>query len=199
MKMKKLTILMIAVVALGVFALPTTLSIGAGQHKFLQAGTTAGGQTDLTTFCAQCHSTDTLKSTEIDLSDTNLYYGTPGSTKIHSSLFAPGSGGCASCHAIDGGYAQVNGGGVNDPTNKVQHAAALPSCLKCHTAGTNLATKDVMTELNAVTEAHKNFKTAADDDIQCIGCHTAVTKNAAGLTYTYNPAVPVLGLVIGTP
>jgi len=48
--MKKLTILMIAVVAIGVFALPTTLSIGAGQHQFLQAGTTAGGQTDLGRF-----------------------------------------------------------------------------------------------------------------------------------------------------
>lgn len=192
MKMKKLTILMIAVVAIGVFALPTTLSIGAGQHKFLQAGTTAGGQTDLVEFCAQCHSTDTLKSGEIDQSDTNLYYGTPDTSKIHSSLFAPGAGGCASCHAIDGGYGQT------DPANKVQHAASLPSCLKCHTAGVNLATKDVMLELNADTEAHKNFVSAADNDIQCIGCHTGVTKTGA-ISYSYSPAVVVSGLTIGTP
>lgn len=196
MKMKKLTILMIAVVAIGIFALPTTLSIGAGQHKFLQAGTTAGGQTDLVDFCAQCHSTDTLKSGEIDQSDNNLYYGTPDSSKIHSSLFAPGAGGCASCHAIDGGYAQEIGG-VRDPTNKVQHAAALPSCLKCHAAGPNLATKDVTLELDATTEAHKNFK-STDDDIQCIGCHTAVTKSGA-VSYTYSPAVTTNGLTIGTP
>lgn len=197
MKMKKLTILMIAVVAIGVFALPTTLSIGAGQHKFLQAGTIAGGQTDLVAFCNQCHSTDTLKSGEIDQSDTNLYYGTPDTSLIHSSLFAVGAGGCASCHAIDGGYAQQVGG-VNDPTNKVQHAASLPSCLKCHTAGPTLATKDVMLELNAPTEAHKNFNAAADNDIQCIGCHTAVTKSGS-VSYSYSPAVVVSGLTIGTP
>lgn len=202
MKMKKLTILMIAIVAIGVFALPTSLSIGQGQHKFLQAGSTGAGQTDLVAFCAQCHSTDTLKSSEIDQSDTNLYYGSPNDvTKIHSSLFAPGAGGCASCHAIDGGYAQQIGG-VRDPTNKVQHAAALPSCLKCHTTGYpggNLMTKDVMLELNAGTEAHKNFATASpDDDIECIGCHTAVTKSGA-VSYTYSPAVDVLGLTIGTP
>jgi cytochrome c553 len=197
MKMKKLTILMIAVIAIGIFALPTTLSIGAGQHKFLQAGTTAGGQTALVDFCNQCHSTDTIKSGEIDQSDNNLYYGTPDASKIHSSLFAPDAGGCASCHAIDGGYAQVVGG-VRDPANKVQHAAALPSCLKCHTAGPDLATKDVMLELNAVTEVHKDFKTEADDDIQCIGCHTAVTKSGS-VTYTYSPAVKINGLTIGTP
>jgi len=198
MKMKKLTILMIAVVAIGVFALPTTLSIGAGQHKFLQAGTTAGGQTDLVTFCAQCHSTDTLKTTEIDASDNNLYFGNPDTSKIHSSLFAPGAGGCASCHAIDGGYAQEPTTGVRDPSNKVQHAAALPSCLKCHTAGADLVIRDVLIELNAPTEAHKNFKTAADDDIQCIGCHTAVTKSGS-VSYTYSPAVTTNGLTIGTP
>lgn len=197
MKMKKLTILMIAVIAIGFFALPTMLSIGAGQHKFLQAGTTANGQTDLVVFCNQCHSTDTLKSSEIDQSDTNLYYGTPDTSKIHSSLFAPGGGGCAACHSIDGGYAQEVGG-VRNPVNKIQHAAALPSCLKCHTAGDNLATKDVMLELNAVTEVHRNFKTSADDDIQCIGCHTAVTKSGS-VSYTYSPAVTTNGLTIGTP
>jgi len=197
MKMKKLTILMIAVVAIGVFALPTTLSIGAGQHKFLQAGTVAGGQTDLVAFCDQCHSTDTLKSGEIDLSDRNLYYGTSDTSRIHSSLFAPGAGGCASCHAIDGGYAQETLG-VRDPTNKVQHAASLPSCLKCHTAGPTLATKDVLLELNHATEAHNNFKTALDNDIQCIGCHTAVTISGV-VTYTYSPAVTTNGLTIGTP
>jgi cytochrome c553 len=197
MKMKKLTILMIAVVAIGIFALPTTLSVGAGQHKFLQAGTVSGGQTDLVVFCAQCHSTDTLKSSEIDQSDKNLYYNQTDTSRIHSSLFAPGAGGCASCHAIDGGYAQTVGG-VRDPTNKVQHAAALPSCLKCHTSGTNrtLMTKDVMLELNAPTEAHKNFKTSADDDIQCIGCHTAVTKSGA-VSYSYGPGQNFNGLQIG--
>src|SRR4030066_1628490 len=197
MKMKKLTIFMIAVVAIGIFALPTTLSVGAGQHKFLQAGTIAGGQTDLVAFCDQCHSTDTLKAGEIDQSDTNLYYGTPDTSLIHASLFAPGAGGCASCHAIDGGYAQEVGG-ARDPPKKVQHAASLPSCLKCHTAGPNLATKDVMLELNAPTAAHKDFKTAADDDIQCIGCHTAVTKSGAE-SYTYGPGQNFNGLQIGNP
>ena len=185
---------MLATIVIGT-GMATTLSVGAGQHKFLQAGTTSAGQTDLVTFCGQCHSTDTIKSDEIDQSDTNLYYGTPGTSKIHSSLFSSGSGGCASCHEIDGGYAQEVGG-IRNPDNKVQHAASLPSCLKCHTSGNNLATKDVMLELNAPTEAHKNFKTVADDDIQCIGCHTAVTKSGA-VSYNYDTGQTISGLQIG--
>jgi len=47
--------------------------------------------------------------------------------------------------------------------------------LKCH-AGAGAYQKDVIIELN--NDAHAGFTSATDDDIQCIGCHTAVTKVA---------------------
>jgi len=193
MKMGKLAILMIAVVAIGFFALPASLSVGTGQHKFRQANSL---DTDLVTFCGQCHgATDTIFPNEINQSDHNVLYGTRDVTRIHSSLFGPGQAGCASCHEITGGYSRA------DPANpaKVEHAAKIPSCLKCHAAGTDLITVDVLVELNATTEAHRNFKNIpgdAQNDIYCIGCHTYVDKRGA-IEYSYEPGVMFRGLSIG--
>ncbi len=127
MKNKKLVILMIAVVAIGVFALPTTLSVGQGQHKFRQAGS---AETDLVTFCGQCHgATDALYTTEIAQSDHSVLYGDEGAgtTRVHGSLFLPGALGCAACHEISTNY-----GDVTQLGSKVEHAAKIPSCRKCH-------------------------------------------------------------------
>ncbi len=186
MKNKKLVILMIAVVAIGVFALPTTLSVGQGQHKFRQAGS---AETDLVTFCGQCHgATDALYTTEIAQSDHSVLYGDEGAgtTRVHGSLFLPGALGCAACHEISTNY-----GDVTQLGSKVEHAAKIPSCRKCHAAGPDLITNDVAVELGVTTEAHRNFAAAdatsgTQNDLSCIGCHTYVTKSGQ-ITYSYEP------------
>lgn len=197
MKMGKLAIIMIAVVAIGFFALPATLSVGAGQHKFRQAGS---AQTSLVDFCGQCHglSTDAVYA-EITQSDENVMYAgfNPGTNgRIHNSLFASGQAGCASCHEITGGYGNVS----NVPTGKVEHAAKIPSCIKCHSAsGDSFFGNDVKVELSNPNEAHRNFNNLTGDsrdDIYCIGCHTYVDKRGA-ITYSYEPGVEFRGLSIG--
>src|SRR3990170_8087456 len=179
MKMNKLTILMIAVVAIGVFALPSSLSVGAGQHKF----TTVQSAGAVNAFCSQCHGGADAIASELALSNNSKVslFG----AKIHASQT------CGSCHAITGGYATAINTGIDYQSE--EHAAALPSCLKCHASKINTVGKELA---NATAEAHFNFKSATDDDIQCIACHTAVTKTGS-ITYSYNAGQTVSGLKIG--
>ncbi|HWR26751.1 MAG TPA: hypothetical protein VN316_02630 [candidate division Zixibacteria bacterium] len=184
--MTKISILMIAVVAIGIFALPASMSIGAGQHKFRQydsANTTAAQ------FCGQCHG-DNVQA-ELDASDArsanNALLGYAGvGVRVHGTI------GCQSCHAITEGY--MKAGGKTNATS--QHAALLPSCLNCHGAGNTWGFNNVAAELSNTTEAHKFFNSTTDDDIQCIGCHTYVNKSGT-ISYTTSGGVTAKGLLIG--
>src|SRR3989304_8800689 len=147
MKMNKLTILMIAVVAIGVFALPSSLSVGAGQHKF----TTVQSAGAVNAFCSQCHGGADAIATELSQSDNSKV--SSFAAKIHVSQT------CGSCHAITEGYANA-GSGIDVQGD--EHAAKLPSCLKCHASKINTVGKELA---NATAEAHFNFKSAVDDDI----------------------------------
>jgi hypothetical protein len=185
MKMTKLTIFMLAVVAIGIFALPSTLSVGVGQHKFRTYGTV---ETDGAAFCAQCHKSGDTVSNELLASDTRdtaaMGYGGIGD-KIHSSIW------CGDCHEITEGYEVA--------AVSTEHAAKNPSCLKCHGAGNTYGYNDVTVELSQLTESHKNFVVAGDDDVQCIACHTYVTKEGT-ITYTFDTSFGVVskGLTIGS-
>ena len=138
---------MIAVVAIGIFALPMTLSVGVGQHKFRTYGTT---ETTGAQFCGQCHKSGDTVSNELLSSDTRdtaaMGYAASG-TKIHSTLW------CGDCHAITQGYEQA--------AASTEHAAKNPSCLKCHGTGNTLGFNQVNLELAQTTESHKNFKDTA--------------------------------------
>lgn len=196
MKISKLTILMIAVVAIGIFALPGAFSVNTGQHNFRQID-----PANPDAFCNQCHGGPDSVATELNLSQNGLYN---GKIRIHSTQ------NCGDCHQLTQGY------GTSAPGSKTEHAAIIPSCLKCHSFATNDGISDraglgfdVPTELNGTKEAHAPFWAASKaanttdaantDDLACLGCHTAVPKSGSivydyTITHTYNLA----GLTIGS-
>jgi mono/diheme cytochrome c family protein len=187
MKKSKIYIVMIAVLAIGLFGLPGTFSVNTGQHIFKQIN-----PDDPDTFCNQCHGGTDSVATEISLSDTGIYSG----LQIHSTQ------NCGDCHQLTQGYGNSTG------STKTEHAAIIPSCLKCHGAAAVLGF-NVANELNGTKEAHKPFWTnslaantpddANTDDIACLGCHTAVPKSGSIVyDYTITHTTTLNGLTIGS-
>lgn len=189
MKRNKLIIVMISIIAIGLFALPATFSYSNDMHTFKQIDPT--NATTINAFCLKCHD-DTINA-QLIASDTGLYTNLDGT--IHSSI------GCQGCHQITGG---AGGPGYNKGQVTTEHAARLPSCLECHsgTSGVIGVTKlmeigDATHELMAPTEAHKNFNTTSDNDIQCIGCHTLTPVTGTVSASISSPPVDISGLRIG--
>lgn len=175
----KLTIVMIAVVAIGIFALPSVMSVGTGQHTFNN-----GSAVD----CNKCHanSADAVNN-ELKASGTTMYttLGAYVGDKIHK-LEAPGVPAtglvsqCKDCHELAAGPRTL--GGTQDHTG----VTLKPVCTDCH----NL----VAGELGGSNEPHSGFATEGNKG--CLGCHTAVTV-AGSPSYTYSASVTSLGLTIG--
>jgi hypothetical protein len=195
MKKNQLIILMIAVIAIGLFALPSTFSYAGQMHTFRQIDPTSPAT--INQFCEKCHTGDV--QAQLDASDKGLYQ---GNGIIHATI------GCAGCHQItrDGGPNGYNNGQFGyDPSLtetgagvSIEHAARIPSCLDCHIAGAPLIQwGDAGNEIRADTEAHKNFKFATDNDLECIGCHTDVARTGS-VSSTFQPApLSYGGLTIG--
>lgn len=167
---------MIAAVAIGMFALPATFSLGGEQHRFKTVESAEG----VTAFCEGCHlaGTGDAIQTQLDNSGQNALYASTDSGVIHSTQS------CGTCHGVTGGYAlsTTNAAGT--------HAAELPSCLKCHGApgNTQYGLNNVVPELSDPDEAHNTFNFGSvDDDLHCIGCHTYVAKDGAP-SYTFDRA-----------
>ncbi len=182
----KLTILMVAVVAIGIFALPSIMSAGAGQHQFINATSIRGS--DSSKNCLKCHGTaNDDVSGELGRSDKNDFYNTAGA-RIHILVQ------CADCHDLS----RALEAGVTAYTHtKVPNR---PDCMGCHNGATvqGVALDDVWTEIGNATEAHAGFKNAsvAVKNAGCIGCHTHVAI-AGEISYTYSGAYTAIGLTIG--
>ncbi len=179
----KVIIVMIAVVAIGAFALPSVMSVGLGQHTFKNANTIRSA--DITQNCQKCHGTSAGGgvAAELGRSDTNWQYGTVGVTKIHSSL------NCGQCHAYNA-------------LDTVTHTkiTGRPVCVDCHGASQYNGVQNVWAELGQSTEAHNGLAnaTAMDRNAGCMGCHTAVGVSGS-IAFTYDgPAYSVGGLTVGT-
>ena len=102
-------LLIIAVVAIGIFALPSTLSLFAGQHVWYDL-TPDGNDVP----CEKCHA---------DIKDELI------SSGVHEDI------NCDGCHRSDqgvGGYAEGLGSG-SEP-GKGAHAASTEDCMVCHGA-----------------------------------------------------------------
>lgn len=184
MKRNKLIIVMISVIAIGLFALPSTFSYSGSMHTFKQIA--SGNEADVNAFCLKCHTGDI--STQLAASDNGLYY--PNTPKIHSTI------GCQGCHQItsDG----TTGQGYAVAAASEEHAARLPTCLDCHIATGNLMqVGDAGNEIRVGTEAHQNFMSAGDNDIECIGCHTDATRTGMVTTSMTSTPVTISGITIG--
>ncbi len=173
--MGKLTIVMVAVVAIGIFALPSVMSVGTGQHTFNN-----GSAVD----CNKCHNNaGDLVGTELAASGTTMYttLGANVGDKIHKleASGAPATGlvsSCKDCHKLSAGPRTTDHTGVT----------MKPVCVDCHTT--------ITAELNGAAEPHARFATAGNAG--CLGCHTAVTV-AGSPSYSYSGSVTSLGLTIG--
>lgn len=173
----KLTLVMIAVVAIGVFALPSVMSVGTGQHQFVN-----GTNVD----CNKCHTnTGDAVNAELQSSDTTMYttLGAAVGDPIHALDGVGTVGSCKDCH-----YLKVG------PITGTEHTGVTrqPLCgADCHT---NVLTAGQTGELAGADEPHSGF--SSEGNAGCVGCHTAVTV-AGSPSYSYSGSITSLGLTIG--
>lgn len=179
----KILLLSIAVISVGLFAMPSTLSLFAGQHTFY-----AGADVK----CEKCH-LDTYNELATGL----------GTAHTNANLTK-----CEGCHktntsSLNATLIPSNGtanastwAGTNVTGNANAHAAVTMECVACHTG--------VPAELNGTSEAHTAFYLASNyttgnqttiklkgSNTACIGCHTHAIVNitwtrAIGYNMTVN-------------
>lgn len=152
-------LLTIAVIAIGIYFLPTTLTIFSGQHTFYNGPNVS---------CRKCHS---------DIYDEifNSPTGTP-----HLSF----GQNCIACHRTGrvimmpsyGGTFGAKGVNISKNSPDVAHSAVTVECVFCH----NL----IPNEINSSSESHKNYYNSSNQSTllkggneACIGCHTHTTVN----------------------
>lgn len=184
---------MMAMVSVGMFALPTVYSLQSGaQHRFQILGSAETGS--VSTYCGQCHKTTDGNAIQddIDLSDTRTYATTFGVGKIHATQT------CGDCHALTS-YGVGDAGTYNATAKNNAHAAEKPKCTKCHGASPVVG-PNVAAELT--NDMHKNFATTGSGVYDCIACHTYVTKsggvNVATVETPCTKALGTTGISIGT-
>ena len=162
---RKIVMLLIGIVAIGMFALPSTLAMYTGQHNF-----SSGENVD----CDKCHGSSDSVAIELGNSDNHTTFT------------------CRNCHAFTT-TALTTPNGVSDGT--MGHAATTDvNCVGCHAEsgvfGTNVTDADdinVTTELNSgAHKAYKDSPPGGDLDKACISCHTqvGVTGTIGGTNYT---------------
>ena len=182
----KTVFLSIALLAIGMYFLPTTLSLFSGQHTFV------GGVGEYSNVsCRKCHE------------DIYVQVLAEGQTDIpHQSLSS-----CQTCHRtgnVWGGFAGANFGPLgeqetNVTANPEAHAAVTVECVFCHT----LVVEDLSTnprEILGSDEAHQTFYNASNQSTilkggneACIGCHTHTMVNVTWVRKTgYNMNVDIL-------
>ncbi|NJD51803.1 MAG: hypothetical protein FIB07_02945 [Candidatus Methanoperedens sp.] len=166
----KLVILGIAILAIGLVALPETLALFAGQHNWYDVDKT--NTTDMGVPCAKCHA------------DVQQQMDAMGGNGAH----ADGQTTCVECHITS----QTELGAIVSGNSSGNiHAAAAPACMDCHGVSGNIFAAPMATSIyNGSKEAHKDFVNSANatqgdlmegSNEACIGCHTHVA-----VTITWN-------------
>ena len=180
----------VAILAVGIFALPNTMSLFAGQHVWYDIGD-SGNQIP----CKKCHA---------DVYEEYTLTGVHGTLSNGTASNSPGDKpdeACGACHRVD--LSEINytfgsGDGTGSTPGEEAHAAAVISCMVCHqinnsggypaAGGFNLSSFDVSTPFQytnatnpGTNAAHNAFiaQAIADDTLQdsneaCIACHTMI-------------------------
>lgn len=190
MNTNKIALLAIAVVAIGIFALPSTVSLFSGQHSWYGLDGT-GSQVP----CMKCHGDidDEMKSTGIH------------GNGVHRNLSSPG----CDCHRVNTtttrlGTGVADGDDTGSNPGTTSHAAETIACMVCHEYGTSypfaggfnqtIVYKGIDTSMtrywynstNSTGEfaAHNDFiREAINDSLMtdsneaCIACHTRIGVN----------------------
>ena len=104
----KIGLLLIAVVAIGIFALPSTISVFSGQHTWYDIASDGVP-------CVKCHAD---KYEEFSMSEVHSSFASSDSSDV-----------CYVCHRADPDLKYADGGG--SPGGDV-HAASTIACMACH-------------------------------------------------------------------
>ena len=192
MNTNKIALMAIAVVAIGIFALPSTVSLFSGQHSWYGLNAT-GNQLP----CEKCHA---------DINDEMVH----GDNGVHRSLAGPG----CDCHRVNKTQTRLGTGvadGDGDASNPgtTSHAAETIACMVCHEnwssnlkypfaggfnqskvyAGTGVPTGEQYhyndsDDKGGEAAAHNDFIREAikdplmtDSNEACIACHTRIGVN----------------------
>ncbi len=180
-------LLLIAVIMVGLFALPNALSLFSGQHSFDKAGNG--------TICTKCHSDVAAElagsayhtfNTGNEKCKVCHSAGTMASNLIPSGNRTIGNGTGASptgLNLVTGTFTMANGTNV---TNLSLHAAVTVECVNCHYA------------VSWTNDAHKAFADNSSSmtwlkgaNEACVGCHTKTYVNMTwarkgGYNYDYD-------------
>ncbi len=179
----KLVLVAIAVVAMGLFILPSSVSLFSGQHTWYDLSETARSDVP----CEKCHAD--IKDEMVD-ADNGIHKG-----------FA---GGCG-CHRLNATRVAVGGyGGKKAEEGTTAHAAETIACMICHEEGTGLPFAGGFSQeaveaaasgsttpytyssggIGGEHAAHNQFIGQAIEDTlmedsneACIACHTRVGVN----------------------
>ena len=165
----KVLLLFIAVIAVGMFVLPSTMALYTGQHDFVDGGNVT---------CSKCHAAG-KDQIAVELMNGSAHEGMD----------------CGGCHGPAGNLVDVTGyGGTAE--NVTGHAAGVGiNCIGCHSGPSPVTTTDgavnVSAELSLSTAAHKSlkFNTSAnggmnDKDMVCVACHTRVNVDLVNVSLT---------------
>ena len=194
----KIVLLMISVVAVGMFVLPSSLALYTGSHDFYGAE-----EVD----CGKCHS-----GAAGDQIAANIANGS-----AHAGMT------CKSCHygvsgTVGGRFAVDVVGNATDASDVTAHAAGVSvNCIDCHSYPLSYQadTKDasgtdsvnVSAELALSTAAHKMLTVnttgdnggLADNDAVCIACHSRAVVSLAGSSLgTHNASTGTIYITNGT-
>lgn len=183
----KVLLLSVAVIAIGLFAMPSTLSLFSGQHTFYNGSDVK---------CEKCHA--------------DIYSEIGTGSSAHTSLTA-----CQGCHKTGNltNLVPYNGSGgnisivTNITANANAHAAVTMECIACHQGvdeellGSDAAhgafylnssyTTNASAGLSAVNQTAVKLKGA---NTACVGCHTHAVVNITWTRVTgYNMTIDASG------
>lgn len=185
------TILAIAVIGIGLYILPSTLSMFAGQHSWYDPDPDVEGIP-----CEKCHALE--ESELMGGGPHSTAYGGDSRTTYNSSANYSGTAGfvggsvfwgggdtsdrCYGCHQIGANYPATSPLNTTNTTwgerNDTVHAAVVLYCVDCHSW--------VDDALNESLSAHKEFYYDINTtnsgllkggNSACVGCHTGTGVN----------------------
>ena len=183
----KTILLFIAVIAVGMFVLPSTLALYTGQHEFV-------GANDVD--CGKCHGS---------VAGDGSVGGELKNGTAHETMD------CGACHSNTWAGVDTTANTSYDySTGGRAHAAGIGiNCIGCHSNSTYVnstmtATKDgavnVSQELMAPAEAHTNMDINSsqtgginDRDLVCVACHTNVNVDIYNMSVSTNNNITIDG------
>ena len=142
----KAMVLIIGIIAIGLFALPSTLAMYSGQHDFIE-----GADVD----CAKCHS------------ESDPIYGELAGGP-HNSFT------CKQCHGFEASNPNINNGSMGHAATTSVTCVGCHSNTDYAGGSGGLDGDGITVADELAVGAHDEFASSGDVDLACLGCHTSV-------------------------